>query len=173
MTLPASQLPKGAPVARAAIESDFARRVLGRREARRLAELMDEAETRARRRMADAQAEIEAIFAEAKAEAEAILLRLPDFAALEGATRGTMSALSIIRRVADRHGFSVAIVTGYARSDLARAARDEAICALGAAGFAPGQIAPLFSRATESTVRRVLRKGDPRTGSRGGGSDDT
>ena len=48
MTLPASQLPKGAPVARAAIESDFARRVLGRREARRLAELMDEAETRAR-----------------------------------------------------------------------------------------------------------------------------
>ena len=156
MTLPAFDLPKSAPIARSELDSGYARRVLGRREARRLAQLMDDAEMRALQRMAAAQAEVEAIFAEAKAEAEAILNRLPDFAALQGTTRGTTSALSIIRRVADRHGFSVAIVTGHTRSALARAARDEAIRDLSAAGFAPGQIAPLFSKVSEKTVRRVV-----------------
>lgn len=133
-------LPVHAPMARGAAETAYARQALGRREARRLGTLMDDAEARARAVMAtavdNARREIDDIFAAARNEAEAILARLPDYDALDSVATGKggmrRSAHAVIRAVADRHGLSMAIVKGKIRSDRAIAARGDAVRAVAA-----------------------------------------
>lgn len=133
-----ADLPRHAPVRRLSLDSAFASRVLGKREAARLAGLMADAERRARERMEAAAREAEQIFAHARAEAEAILAMLPDFAALEATRDGSgRSAYHIIRKVADRHGLPIAALTARQKNGSAplvvRQARDEAIVAIAAA----------------------------------------
>jgi len=154
-------LPAHAPVARGGISSAFAERALGKREAKRLTELMADAERRARACIEAATRETEEIFASARAEAEAILARLPDFAAIEAARAAKgKSALRAIRDVADRHGLPLAVVVGRVAYDRAKAARAEAVRAVAEAcpQMTDGEIAALFSGVAAGTVLR-LRKG--------------
>jgi len=123
------ELPVNAPTRQVGIDSSFARRVLGRREARRLAALMDEAEKRARARLEAARVEAEAIFADARAEAAALLEMLPDFAVLESVP----AALDAIRSAADRHGLSMGSVLRRSRDGDASRARIEAVHMVAAA----------------------------------------
>jgi len=139
------------------IDSAFARRALGRREARRLAELMAEAEQRARARLEAARLEAETIFAEARAEAEALLAMLPDFAALEA---GQASALAAIRNVADSGGLPLAAVVGKQKHRYAFAARCEAVLAVAEAcpGISEEEICGLFPGLSEKTVHYMLTR---------------
>lgn len=151
-------LPVHSPLSASPLDGAFARRVLGRREARRLAGLFDEAERLALARMEAARRDVDDIFASAREEARAILALLPDFAALEAvpAARGR-SALTIIRREADAVGIAIAAITAARPSALARPARDRAIAALAAeTRLDAGAIGKLFSIG-EDTVRQVLR----------------
>lgn len=158
MTAHVKGLPVHAPINRDGIASDFARRALGRREARRLADLMDDAEKRARARLDVAKREAEEIFAHARAEAEAILARLPDFAAIEAAPAiDGKSALRAIRDAADTHGLPLAVVVGGAQHPRARSARIAAVKGVSEAcpGMADAAIGALFSGMKAATVRRL------------------
>lgn len=159
----AADLPVHAPARRAALDSPFARRVLGKREARRLASLMDDAELRARARLEAARREAEEIFADARAEADAILARLPDFAAIEALpARKGRSAYQAIRDVADAEGLPFAVVVGAERSDRAKAARRRAVLAVADACpmLSPETISGLFAAIAPTTVRRILKGGE-------------
>ena len=156
-----------APIAQqVGLNSTFVRRALGRREARRLAELMDDAELQAKARLDLARMEAEQIFAHARAEAKAILSRLPDFAAIEAVPtkripgRGHRSALAIIRDAADRHGIALAAVVGTSRNPKAVDAREEAVRGIAEANPALSQeaIGKLFGMGRE-TVAGMIRRG--------------
>ena len=150
-------LPIHAPVSRDGINSAFARRALGRREARRLAELMDDAEKRARARFELAHREVEDIFAHARAEAEALLARLPDFAALE---MNGQRALRAMRDAADRHGLPLAVIVGRVHHDLAQLAQGEAVRGIAEAcpGISNDEIGTLLGLTADAT-RKMRREG--------------
>lgn len=154
-------LPVHAPIRQARTETAYSRRVLGRREARRLAELMEDAERRARARIEAAMREAEEIFAAARAEASAILDLLPDLDALETtpAKRGR-TALSVIRAVADRHGLALAVVAGRQAHERATAARIEAVDAVASAcpALSMAEIGGLFSGRSGDWAARALRQ---------------
>lgn len=147
------------------MDSALARRVLGRREAQRLAAIMDEAEQRARARidaaardMDAARREAEDIFAHARAEAEEILRRLPDFSELERtrAKKGK-TAFQAVREVADRHGLAFAVVVGRQNHPRATAARVEAIHAVIAImpGINDTELGSLFSGRSADSIRKL------------------
>ncbi len=152
------------PFQRVEMNSAITRRALGRREARRLAQLMEDAEQRARARIEAARQEAEQIFQHARDEAMAILAKLPDFAALESTpTKFGANALKVIREVADTRGLPLAVVTGRdPRNPIAREARDAAICAVAAAcpGLKLREIGTLFS-ISEGTVAEILKEQRP------------
>jgi len=157
-------MPIHSPSAKSGLESAFAARVLGRKEARRLAAIMAGAERDARQRLALAALDVEDVFARARAEADAILAMLPDFAALEAApAKKGKSALAAIRSVADRHGLSISAVTGTGRDDRIKAVRREAIRAVSDAcpRLTDAEMSALFSGLPAATVHRY-RRGDQR-----------
>jgi chromosomal replication initiation ATPase DnaA len=157
----AKPLPVHAPLRRAATETAYSRRVLGRREARRLAELMEDAERRARARIEAAKREAEEIFAQARAEANAILQLLPNLDELEAtpAKKGR-TALSVIRSVADRHGLPLAVVAGRQAHQRATAARAEAVAAVSEAcpNLTLDEIGALFSGRGSGWAAEILRR---------------
>ncbi|MCO5071121.1 MAG: hypothetical protein M9944_07940 [Rhizobiaceae bacterium] len=142
-------LPVHAPAARSPIETPYARKVLGRREARRLADLVADAERRARAVFDAANREAEDIFAEARAEANAILALLPNMEELAQtpAKRGR-TALSVIREVADRHGLALAVVAGRQTHERARACPK----------LEPWEIGKLFAGRSGAWVVGILRE---------------
>ena len=144
------------------LDSAFVARALGRREAKRLAALMDGAERQAVARIETAKREADALLSAARAEAEAILTMLPDFAAIEAApaNRGK-SAFKAIRDAADAHGLPIAAVTGRGRNPRALVARAQAVRAIGAAcpTLSDTEIGRLFSGMSADTVRRIRSGG--------------
>lgn len=157
MTARPKDLPTHAPVNRSGINSAFARRALGKREARRLAELMDDAERRARARFELANREVEDIFTHARAEAEALLSRLPDFSALE---LNGQRALRAMRDAADRHGLPLAVIVGRVHHDLAQVAQSEAVRGIANAcpGISDHEIGTLLGL-TADAARKMRREG--------------
>lgn len=161
MALPAAQLPTHAPVNREAVNSAFARRVLGKREASRLAALMDDAERRARARLEQAQREAEEIFATARAEAAALLAKLPDFAVFEAMPgMNGQHALRAMREAADRHGLPLAVIFGRVHHPLAHEAQREAVLAVAEAcpRMSNDEIGALFGKGADA-IRRLRREG--------------
>lgn len=157
-----ADLPVHSPI-RKGFDSAFLQRAIGKREARRLAELIGEAEKRARARIETATREAEEILAEARAEAEAILAMLPDFAAIEAAPAAKgKSAFRAIREAADRYGLPIAVVVGKVQHDAARMARVDAVRGVAEAcpRMTDDEIGALFSGMSAATVRR-LRRGGP------------
>lgn len=157
-----SYQPKWPDEAPAELRSEVVVNALGAVEARRLATLMADAETRARARLEAAKTEVEAIFAQARADAEALLYMLPDFAALDAAApakRGR-SAVGAIRAVADRYGVAMAAVTGHSPNPAAKAARHEAVAAVIEAcpALTDAQVASLFKLIRAEKVRDIRRQ---------------
>lgn len=152
-----ADLPRHAPINRRPLDSAFVRHALGANEARRLAQLIDDAETRAQAHLRQAAREAEYIVSQARAEADAILAILPDFAAIAAApaARGK-SAYRAIRDVADTHGLPIAAVTRRGRDARATAARKEAVRAVAEAcpAMTDEAIGKLFSGMKAETVRR-------------------
>ncbi|MCA0278467.1 MAG: hypothetical protein LCH86_20920 [Proteobacteria bacterium] len=158
---PHADLPVHSPLNREPMASPLARRVLGRREVRRLAELMDDAEKRARARIELATREAEEIFAHARAEAEEILRRLPDFSQLERTkARKGKTAFQVVREVADRHGLAFAVVVGRQAHPRATAARSEAIRAVVKLmpGITDTELGALFSGRSADNIRKLRTK---------------
>lgn len=159
-----ADLPVHAPSARNpdGMDSAFARRALGKREARRLASLMDDAEQRARAVLDAAAREVEVIFAAARDEARALLDALPDFAALEAAPAkhvGSGSAFRLVRLSADRRGIPIAAVTGKSCAPIAREARAEAAFALFSAGMSSAWIGTVLGGRSDDAARKLVSAG--------------
>jgi hypothetical protein len=158
------RLPIHSPAGQSGLDSAFAARVLGRREERRLANLLPAAEQRALDLIRKAALAGEADILRAREEAEAILAALPDFAAL-AATPGRhgRSAYFAIRDVVDRHGLSFSDVTRKDIRECHKGARRDAIRAVADAcpGLADARIGMMFSGLSADTVHRIHR-GDPR-----------
>lgn len=157
-----TRLPTHSPLNRSSLDSAFVGRVMGRKEAKRLAGIMDTAEREARDRIDLATREARDILATARAEADAILALLPDFAAIEAApARKGKSAYAAIRAVADRHGVPIAAITGKGRDSRAKAIRGEAVRAVVDAcpTMNDAAIAALFPSMAASTVRRLRTEG--------------
>jgi len=156
-------LPVHAPVARSSLEAAFARRAVGRRDARRVAAVLADAEERARAVIAQAQEraarEVESIFAAAKEEARAILDSLPDIDGLAALDHGPASGIAIVHGAADAEGISLAVLRS-SHSDRARAARRAAILDLRRAypDLAPERIADLIG-CPLAAVLRILAEG--------------
>lgn len=155
------RLPVHAPINQS-LDAAFVARVLGRRDAKRLSRIINEAERQARAAIEEATREAETILANARVEAATILALLPDFAAIDAApARKGKSAFSAIRAVADRHGVAMAAVTGKGRDKRAKAMRREAIVAVADAcpAMPDADIGRLFSNLPAASVRRV-RQGE-------------
>lgn len=158
---PHADLPVHSPLNREPMASPLARRVLGRREVRRLAELMDDAEKRARARIDLAKREAEEIFAHARAEAEEILRRLPDFSQLERTkARKGKTAFQVVREVADSHALPFAVVVGRQNHQRAVVARLEAIHAVIEVmpGITDIELGSLFSGRSADSIRKLRTK---------------
>lgn len=156
-----SRLPVHAPINHS-LDAAFVGRILGRKEARRLVNLLTDADRQARAAILEATREAEKILADARAEAETILAMLPDFAAIGAAPASKgKSAFSAIRAVADRHGVAMAAVTGKGRDLRAKSMRAEAICAVADAcpTMTDADIGRLFSNLPAASVRRIRAEG--------------
>lgn len=139
---------------------EFVKRVLGAREAKRLASLFEDAEARARERIDQATREAEEIFAHARDEARQILEALPNFAELQARPYGS-DVMRAIRNTADRYGLSQAAVTGRSREPEIVKARTEAILAIIRARptLSDASIAHLFSKMSPDRIRQIRRDG--------------
>ncbi len=149
-----SSLPVHSPHRKPQMESAFVARALGRKEAARLAQLMDDAEKKARARIAVALREVDDIFSRARAEAQAIIDVLPD----AGAARAVSDkAGAAIRNAANAHRMPVMAVIGRGQTKVERAARHDAIRGIMAAcpALSDAEIAHYFTGMEAGTVKRL------------------
>lgn len=164
MTARPSNLPVHAPISRSGIETAFIQRVLGKREARRLADLLIDAEREARKRIDAAAKEAEQIFEHARDEAKAILAMLPDFAALEAVRDGQgRSAYQIIRRVADEAGLPIWAIASPRKDTTDRSAGEARLRAIHEVAkrcphLSTEQVGMLFG-VSEKRARLLIRRG--------------